>query len=81
MHLNNIFHAAMGSFVLLLFLFFIIMLAFWIAVPFIIFSIKGLLRELFAEQKKTNEILIKILQDKSEVKRQDSEEKSKPSEF
>ncbi len=34
-----------------------VMAAIWLLVPFAVFGIKGLLREILAEQKKTNELL------------------------
>ena len=57
MNTANIFPAMMGAFGLLfLFLFFILVLI-WIVLPFAVFGIKDLLREIIAEQKKTNELL------------------------
>jgi hypothetical protein len=34
-----------------------VMAVIWLLVPFAVFGIKGLLRELLAEQKRTNELL------------------------
>lgn len=57
MNTANIFPAMMGAFGLLFLLLFFILVLIWIVLPFAVFGIKDLLREVIAEQKKTNELL------------------------
>lgn len=49
-----------GSAGLLITLFSILVLILWILVPFAIFGIKPLLRELIAEQRRTNQLLSQV---------------------
>jgi len=81
MNTANIFPAMMGAFGLVFILLIFILLAIWIALPFSIFGIKDLIREAIEEQKKTNELLKKLLDKKSGVRSQESEEETKPSAF
>ena len=53
---------ALGAFVAIAWLFLIVLGILWIAMPFAIFGTKPILRELLAEQKKTN----KLLQDQAD---------------
>ena len=71
MNTANIFPAMMGAFGLVFILLIFILLAIWIALPFSIFGIKDLIREAIEEQKKTNELLKKLLDKKSGVRRRD----------
>lgn len=57
MNTANIFPAMMGAFGLLFLLLFFILVLIWIVLPFAVFGIKDLLREIIVEQKKTNELL------------------------
>ncbi len=61
MNTANIFPAMMGAFGLLFLLLFFILVLIWIALPFYVFGIKDLLREVIEEQKKTNELLKDLL--------------------
>lgn len=90
MSAGNIIPAMMGAFGLVFILLIFILLAIWIALPFSIFGIKDLIREAIEEQKKTNELLKKLLDKKSGVSSlppnvstggQESEEETKPSNF
>lgn len=78
---GNIFPAMMGAFGIVFVLLFFVLVAIWIALPFSIFGIKDLLRETIAEQKKTNELLKKLVEENSGAGIQESEEKRKSSEF
>ena len=51
----------MGAFGLLFLLLFFILVLIWIALPFSVFGIKDLLREIIEEQKKNNELLKDLL--------------------
>ena len=61
MNTANIFPAMMGAFGLLFLLLFFILVLIWIVLPFAVFGIKDLLREIIEEQKKTNELLKDLL--------------------
>ncbi|MDP2681974.1 MAG: hypothetical protein Q8P28_04085 [Deltaproteobacteria bacterium] len=61
MNTANIFPAMMGAFGLLFLLLFFILVLIWIVLPFAVFGIKDLLREIVEEQKKTNELLKDLL--------------------
>lgn len=52
--------AAAGSFFGLAWLFMLVLAILWLLVPFAVFGIKGLLRQLLAEQRRTNELLSQI---------------------
>lgn len=67
MNTANIFPAMMGAFGLIFILLFFVLAAIWIALPFSIFGVKDLLREAIEEQKKTNELLKKLLEHKPEA--------------
>jgi hypothetical protein len=49
----------------LFFTLFIILILLWVILPFSIFGIKGLIREVIEEQQKTNKLIIKLLQRKT----------------
>lgn len=51
----------MGAFGIVFILLLLVFLALWIALPFSIFGIKDLLREMVEEQKKTNGLLKELL--------------------
>ncbi len=68
MNAANIFPAMMGALGLLFLLLLFILVLIWIALPFSVFGIKDLLREIVEEQKKTNELLKNLLKEKSGVK-------------
>lgn len=53
---------ALGAFVAIAWLFLVVLAILWIAMPFAIFGTKPILRELLAEQKKTN----KLMQDQAD---------------
>ena len=74
MSVGNIIQAMMGAFGIVFILLFFVLVAIWIALPFSIFGIKDLIREAIEEQKKTNELLRKLLKEKSEVRSQESED-------
>ncbi|MBI5875256.1 MAG: hypothetical protein HZB81_05340 [Deltaproteobacteria bacterium] len=61
MNTANIFPAMMGAFGIVFILLLFVLMAIWIALPFSVFGIKDLLREIAEEQKKTNELLEDIL--------------------
>ena len=61
MNAANIFPAMMGAFGLLFLILFFILVLIWIALPFSVFGVKDLLREIVEEQKKTNELLKDLL--------------------
>lgn len=52
-------YAAFGGIILI---FGVILSILWILVPFAVFGIKGLLRQLIVEQRKSNELLANIAQ-------------------
>lgn len=61
MNTANVFPAMMGAFGLLFLLLFFILVLIWMVLPFAVFGIKDLLREIIEEQKKTNELLKDLL--------------------
>ena len=65
---GHILPAMMGAFGLLFFLLLFILLILWVALPFSIFGIKDLIREAIEEQKKTNELLQRLLKEKEEMR-------------
>ena len=65
---DHILPAMMGAFGLLFFLLLFILLILWVALPFSIFRIKDLIREAIEEQKKTNELLQRLLEEKEEMR-------------
>ena len=65
---GHILPAMMGAFGLLFFLLLVILLILWVALPFSIFRIKDLIREAIEEQKKTNELLQRLLKEKEEMR-------------
>ena len=65
---DHILPAMMGAFGLLFFLLLVILLILWVALPFSIFRIKDLIREAIEEQKKTNELLQRLLEEKEEMR-------------
>jgi len=65
---GHILPAMMGAFGLLFFLLLFILLILWVALPFSIFGIKDLIREAIEEQKKTNELLQRLLEEKEEMR-------------
>jgi len=65
---GHILPAMMGAFGLLFFLLLVILLILWVALPFSIFRIKDLIREAIEEQKKTNELLQRLLEEKEEMR-------------
>ena len=65
---GHILPAMMGAFGLLFFLLLVILLILWVALPFSIFGIKDLIREAIEEQKKTNELLQRLLEEKEEMR-------------
>jgi len=65
---DHILPAMMGAFGLLFFLLLFILLILWVALPFSIFGIKDLIREAIEEQKKTNELLQRLLKEKEEMR-------------
>lgn len=71
----NIFPAMMGAFGLVFILLLFVLMAIWIALPFSVFGIKDLLREIVEEQKKTNVLLKELLEQKPGVMGQESEER------
>jgi predicted membrane protein len=84
MNTANIFPAMMGAFGIVFIVLFFVLLAIWIALPFSIFGVKDLIREVIEEQKKTNELLKNLLKEKpapagskqgSGVRSQESEER------
>ncbi len=90
MNTVNIFPAMMGAFGIVFILLLFVLMAIWIALPFSVFGIKDLLREIVEEQKKTNELLKDFLKEKpaptgskqgSEIGSRKSEKESKNSEF
>ena len=52
--------AAAGSVFGLAWLFMFVLAILWLLVPFAVFGIKGLLRQLLAEQRRTNQLLSQI---------------------
>jgi len=65
---GHILPAMMGAFGLLFFLLLFILLILWVALPFSIFGIKDLIREAIEDQKKTNELLQRLLEEKEEMR-------------
>ena len=65
---GHILPAMMGAFGLLFFLLLVILLILWVALPFSIFGIKDLIREAIEEQKRTNELLQRLLKEKEEMR-------------
>ena len=65
---DHILPAMMGAFGLLFFLLLVILLILWVALPFSIFGIKDLIREAIEEQKRTNELLQRLLEEKEEMR-------------
>ena len=65
---GHILPAMMGAFGLLFFLLLFILLILWVALPFSIFGIKDLIREAIEEQKKTDELLQRLLEEKEEMR-------------
>jgi predicted PurR-regulated permease PerM len=55
---------ALGSISLILILFGVVIAVLWIMLPFAVFGIKDLAKALISEQKKTNELLRKLTQQK-----------------
>ena len=70
---GHILPAMMGAFGLLFFLLLVILLILWVALPFSIFRIKDLIREAIEEQKKTNELLQRLLEEKEEMRNENIE--------
>jgi len=58
---GSIFTAMIGALGVFLILLGVAGLILWIVLPFSVFGIKGLIREVLLEQKKTNELLKEIL--------------------
>lgn len=61
MNEGNMATAFMGAFGLFFLFLWVVLLVLWIILPFYIFGIKGLIKEMLEEQKKTNEFLKDIL--------------------
>ncbi|HHL40690.1 MAG TPA: hypothetical protein ENJ37_09310 [Deltaproteobacteria bacterium] len=53
----------MGAFVIFLCVALAALFVLWLVLPFSVFGVKDLLRELIAEQKKTNELLKAVIED------------------
>ena len=70
---GHILPAMMGALGLLFFLLLVILLILWVALPFSIFRIKDLIREAIEEQKKTNELLQRLLEEKEEMRNENIE--------
>jgi ABC-type bacteriocin/lantibiotic exporter with double-glycine peptidase domain len=68
MNTANIFPAMMGAFGLLFLVLFFFLMLIWIVLPFAVFGIKDLLREIIAEQKRTNELLKDTLKTREDFK-------------
>ena len=51
----------LGVLILLILLFLAVVLVLWIALPFSVFGIKGLLKKAIKEQEKTNELLKSLI--------------------
>lgn len=73
MSAGNMLTAMMGAFGIVFFLLLLILLILWAVLPFSVFGIKDLIREAIEEQKKTNELLQRLLKEKEEMRNENIE--------
>ncbi|MBI5892569.1 MAG: hypothetical protein HZB79_02775 [Deltaproteobacteria bacterium] len=65
MNEGNMATAFMGAFGLFFVFLWVVLLILWIILPFYIFGIKGIMKDILEEQKKTNELLKDMLYKKN----------------